>query len=122
MAANSQQAVHSGLVIPSDDSKTCSLPDHRLSGSVIVCVGVTCAGPLETCYYGAVSVHFPAVCYYCGQGDPDQLLDDTNMKELKQQFATLCPLCQECRKKGKEAKTRAPNNVASHCPKRRKID
>ena len=111
--------------VKDDNTYTCGsklfIPDHRLSGSVIVRVGVTCASPIETCYYVAVSVHFPAVCYYCGQGDPDQLLDDTFMKELKQQFATVRPLCRECRKQG-EAKTRAPNNVTAHCPKRRKSD
>ena len=45
--------------------------------------------PIETGYYGAVSVHFPAMCYYCGQGDPDQLLDDEYIKALRQQFAVI---------------------------------
>ncbi len=73
---------------------------------------------MEACYYGASNVHFPDVCYYCGESEPTQLLDNQYMKELKEQFATVRPLCIDCRSAGKEAKTRAPNNVT----KRRKVN
>lgn len=89
--------------------------DHHLASAVIV--RITCQSPIETTYYAATHVHFPDACYYCGETDADLLLDDPYIKELKQQFGTVRPLCRQCRNAGKEAKTRAPN-----CAKRRKLD
>ena len=95
--------------------------DHHLVSAVIVRIGITCQSPIERTYYAATHVHFPDACYYCGETDADLLLDDPYIKELKQQFATVRPLCRQCRNAGKEAKTRAPNNMAP-CAKRIKLN
>ena len=95
--------------------------DHHLASAVIVRIGITCQSPIETTCYAATHVHFPDACYYCGETDADLLLDDPYIKELKQQFTTVRPLCRQCRNAGKEAKTRAPNNMAP-CAKQRKLN
>ena len=84
-------------------------PDHSLAGSVVVRVSITCQ--METQYYGATTVHFPKSCYHCGEVEPDMILNDQYIQELKQQFAVVQPLCKVCHDADSEAKTRAPNNV-----------
>ena len=69
---------------------------------------------MENCYCEAINIHFPGVYYYSEQGDPDQILYAAYIKEVKQQFVIVHPLC--C-KEGKYTETRAPNNVATHCPR-----
>ena len=85
------------------------VPDHSLAESVVVRVGITCQ--METQYYGTTTVHFPESCYHCGEVEPDMILNDQYIQELKQQFAVVWSLCKVCHDAGKEAKTRAPNNV-----------
>ena len=68
-------------------------PDHPLQFTVFVRVGITCESLMEVCNYGATNVHFLDVCYYCGESEPDQLLDNQYIKELKKQFAIVRPLC-----------------------------
>ena len=76
------------------------LLSQDLASAVIVRIGITCQSPIETTYYTATHVHFPDACYYCGETDADHLLDDPYIKELKQQFATVRPLCRQCRNAG----------------------
>ena len=68
-------------------------PDHSLNVSVVVRRSILCQSPMETTYYSATSINFPDACFYCGQSDPQQLLDDSYINELKQEYATVRPLC-----------------------------
>lgn len=43
--------------------------DHQLAATVVVRISISCQSPLEATYYGAVTVHFPAACFYCGESD-----------------------------------------------------
>ncbi len=96
--------------------------DHHLASTVVVRIGITFQSPVETGYYGATNVHLPDVCYYCGECDPDLLLDDPYIKELKQQFGTVRSLCRQCHNVGKEANTRALNNMAPSAKRRKPIE
>ena len=126
-AARKLSAVEATLLeqIKEDNVYTCGSqmfpPDHHLMSTVIVRIGITCQSPMESTYYGAANVHFPDACYYCGELEPAQLLDDEYIKQLKKMFAIVRPLCTKCRSIGKEAKTRSPNNVVQSS-KRRKIN
>ena len=42
-------------------------------------------------------------------------------RPLEKEYATVHPLCIKCTKKGKEAKTRAPNNMATSKAKHQKL-
>lgn len=48
--------------------------------------------------------------------------NDVYINELKKQYATVRPLCIDCKKNGKEAKTRDPSNMATNKAKRRKLN
>jgi len=93
--------------------------DH-LASAVIVRIGITCQSPIETTYYAATR-SFPRCMLLLWRNCADLLLDDPHIKKLKQQFATVRPLCRQRRNAGKEAKTRAPNNMAP-CAKGRKLN
>ena len=94
-------------------------PDHHLASTVVARMNINCESPIETTYYGSSNAHFPEICFYCGERDSEQLLEDEYIQELKAAYAIVCPLCKGCRSAGKEAKVRQPNNV--QCAKRRRL-
>ena len=82
-------------------------------------------------YYAAASVHFPDACYYCGQFEPPQLLDDEyTVYQAVEDDRYSMSLCTKCRSIAKQklhvegrAKTtcRGPSNVVQSS-KGRKIN
>ena len=85
-------------------------PDgHPLCDTVVVRQSLRCATTIEATYYGAPYLSFPPVCVHCGQED-DLVLDDS-MKELRQQFHTVRPICSSCKDSRKKVATRGPKNV-----------
>ena len=82
---------------------TCGSPLGEGSDQMTVRRAIDCHSPVEVAYYGASSVVFPKCCYYCG--DENQLLDDDYMQSLHKKFLSVRPLCSNCRKSGKTART-----------------
>ena len=74
-----------------------------------------CSSYLEPQYYSSVLVHFPPACYYCGLGE-DSLVNDDELKELKEMYAVVYPICFICQSDGKKPHCKQPSNLA----KRRK--
>ena len=50
--------------------------------TVVVKERPLCAHHTEAQYYSSVLVHFPPVCYYCGQGE-EALFDDEEIRNFK---------------------------------------
>ena len=48
---------------------------------------------IETQYYSAVLVHFEPVCYFCGLGGEESLVDSDEIRELKSSYAAVYPIC-----------------------------
>ena len=65
--------------------------DAALVNSVVVRQAIVCSSPIEAQYYSSVLVSFPSVCYFCGMGE-ESLVNDDEMKELKQSYAVVYPI------------------------------
>ena len=50
--------------------------------TIVVREVIVCSMHIESQYYITVLIHFPPVCYYCGQGE-GALVDNEEIKELK---------------------------------------
>ena len=84
--------------------------------TVVVREALVCSTHIESQYYSSVLVHFPPVCYYCGQGE-ETLIENDEIKELKANYAIVYPICFLCHSEGKRPHCKQPSNMA----KRRKI-
>lgn len=69
---------------------------------------LTCQDPVEVQYYSSTMISFPPVCY----APEETLLNDSEIMDLKKQFAIVCPICFLCRSNGKWPSTRQPNLIA----------
>ena len=79
------------------------------------CSGFVLQDHCNLLYYSSVLVHFPPSCYYCGLGE-DSLVNDDELKELKEMYAVVYPICFICQSDGKKPHCKQPSNLA----KRRK--
>ena len=50
-------------------------PGSSLENSIVVREALVCSSYIETQYYSAVLVHFEPVCYFCGLGGEESLVD-----------------------------------------------
>ncbi|XP_019632046.1 PREDICTED: uncharacterized protein LOC109475723 [Branchiostoma belcheri] len=83
----------------------------RYHDKIVTKVDLTCASPVETQYYGSVTVAFPDCCFHCGT--LSNLLEQTDpyILELRQSYHTVRPICSPCHAGGKQASTRGPTNA-----------
>ena len=58
------------------------LPGSICEMTAVVREALVCSSHIEAQYYSSVLVHFPPVCYYCGQGE-EALIDNEEIKDLK---------------------------------------
>jgi len=86
-------------------------PASVYSSTIVVHQALTCQDPIEVQYYSSTMVAFPQVCYHCGAPE-ETLLNDSEIVELKKQFAVVRPICFLCRSSGKRPSTRQPNLIA----------
>ena len=70
--------------------------DAALVNSVVVRQAIVCSSPIECQYYSSILVSFLSVCYFYGTGE-ELLVNDDEMKELKQSYAVVYPICFLCR-------------------------
>jgi hypothetical protein len=85
------------------------MSESPLYKTVVVRQSITCSSPQETQYYSAKKAAFIDRCYYCGLTEP--LVDNDEMKELKERYASVRPLCVRCKAEGKQPETRGEKNV-----------
>ena len=86
-----QEASHVA-VIKDSNLYTCGAslfpPGSNYEMTIVVREAIVCSMHIESQYYSAVLIHFPPVCYYCGQGE-EALVD---IKELKASYAVVYPV------------------------------
>ena len=102
------------------DSKlyTCGsalLPPESAYANIIVREAIVCSLYLESQYNSSKLVHFQPVCYYCGLGE-DTLVNDDDIKKLRENYAVVYPICFLCKSDGKHPHSKQLSNLA----KRRK--
>lgn len=91
-------------------------PGLPFENSIVVREALVCSSYIETQYYSAVLVHFEPVCYFCGLGGEESLIDNDEIRELKSSYAVVYPICFLCQSDGKSPHCKQPSNMA----KRRK--
>ena len=78
--------------------------------TVVVREALVCNSPIEVQYYKSTLVSFPGICYYCGMG-AETLIDDSEIQELRESYATVLPICFLCKSEGKKIICRQPSNI-----------
>ena len=78
--------------------------------SVVVQQVIVCSSLIECQYYSSVLVSFPSVCCFCGMGE-ESLVNDDEMKELKQSYAVVYPISFLCKGDGKKPHSKMQTNV-----------
>ena len=86
-------------------------PDSAYANNIIVREAIVCSSYLEPQYYSSTLVHFPPICYYCGLGE-DSLVNDDELKELKEMYAVVYPICFICQSNDKWPHCKQPSNLA----------
>lgn len=101
--------------IISDGAYTCGSvlfpPNSSLHSTVFCRQALSCSDPIETQYYSSVCVSFPPVCWFCGAPE-EMLTDDEFIRNLRQEYAIVRPICFLCRSDGKRPATWGASNVA----------
>ena len=92
------------------------LSEMQTTGLVVVREALTCISPIEAQYYSSVLIHFPPICYYCGLSE-ENLVDDDEIKELLDCYATVFPICFVCKSDGKSPFCMLPSNVSKRAKK-----
>ena len=86
-------------------------PDSMVVYKIVIKEALTCNSPIEAQYYSAVLVKFPPICYNCGLHE-ESVVEDEEIKELRDCYAVVAPICFLCRSDGKKPYCKTPSNVA----------
>ncbi len=86
------------------------LPGNKYADTIIVREVLTCNSTIEAHYFSSKSVSFPPICSHCGLSE-ETLVDDEEIKELKQTYAIVHPICFLCKTEGKKIVCKKPSNV-----------
>ena len=73
--------------------------------SIVTRQQLNCSLPIETTYYGSVTVTFKPICFHCDGTSGSELLNDNFTRDLKRKYAKVRPICRMCRAAGKEPST-----------------
>ena len=84
-------------------------PDSSfLKGTVFTRLDHHCKSPIESTYYSSSKISKRKDLFaHCAKKDC------TPNKELKKQFKTVVPICEQCKSKGKNEVTRGPLHTAA---------
>ena len=88
---------------------------HITIDTLVVREALKYSSQVESTYYSSPRVSFEACCVYCGT--TDELLDDQEVKETRQRYHTVRPLCLQCKIAGKKLVTHGPKNFSAKKPK-----
>ena len=86
-------------------------PNDNYYHSIITRQQLNCSLPMETTYYGSVTVTFKLICFHCGGTSGCELLNNDFTRGLKRNHAKVRPICRICRVAGKEPSTWGVNNL-----------
>lgn len=91
----------------------CSLfpPSSKFCDTIVVKQDIECLDPVESQYFTATLIHFPPVCYWCGNPEETLLYDD-EYYQLESEYETVRAICTFCKSEQKSPFTRHPLNAA----------
>ncbi len=91
-------------------------PSSEYYDSIVLRENITCSDPIELQYFSSTLVHYPPLCYWCGNAE-ETLVRDEDLVELQRKFQTVRPICFFCISDGKSPFTRHPLNSAKRARK-----
>ncbi|XP_053379602.1 uncharacterized protein LOC128548528 isoform X2 [Mercenaria mercenaria] len=78
-------------------------PGGRYQDTIVVKEGQCCNSPIEVTYYAGKTMVFDPICFHCGDID---VADTDAIRQLKEQFGIVRPICNTCLETGKTVVTR----------------
>ena len=73
--------------------------------TIVVCLSPSCGSVMEATYYALKTIVLPDVFYYCGGRSRSPLCNNAKIKQLKNEYTKVRPICTSCVADGKEPVT-----------------